>query len=130
VPNNHSKYRIILVLVSDGALVNCQRYHRSPGVEPTNSVAGETIHLRVRGGEERLGCRRCRFSRHTRQQDLPVRGLQLRRLRHGQVSDLDHVNPVWQGCVEPVPDVSRIEALGERNLQVLGFAGGTCRSAA
>ena len=45
----------------------------------------------------------------------------------GQVSDLDHVNPVWQRGVQPDPHVLGDHAAGEGDLQVLSLAGRACR---
>ncbi len=47
-----------------------------------------------------------------------------------QVHDLDHVNPVRQGGVQPGPHVIRIADAGEGDLQVLGLAGRACRGPA
>jgi hypothetical protein len=56
VPNNHSKYCTPRLLVRGGTPVYFQRYHPGPSVEPADSVAGEALHLRMSGGEERLDC--------------------------------------------------------------------------
>jgi hypothetical protein len=130
VPNNHSKYRTSGVLTGRGALVDCQRHHGGPGVEPPDAAAGEAIHFRMRGREERLH-RRCGIRRFdARQYHLPNRGLQPGRRRGGQVKCLDHVYSFWQGCVQPGPDLVGVQARGQRDLQVLRLAGCAGRRAA
>jgi hypothetical protein len=127
VPNNHSKYRTSLLAFRRGTLVYLQRYHCGPGVEPADSVAGEAIHLRMRDGKERLDCPGSLRLSDSGQYDFPLRGLKLWRFRHGQITDLDHVNSVRQGCVEPSPHGVGIQPGGEGDLQKLGLAGSAGR---
>ncbi len=124
VPNNHSKYRTSCVLAVGSTLVNLQRYDPGPGVQPPDSAACAAIYLHMGGGKERLHCGRGILRLHTRQYHLPNRGLKLgRRRRDGQVNGLDHVNSIRQRCIEPHPDVLRVQARTERDLQVLSLAG-------
>jgi len=75
VPNNHSKYRTSGPLACGGALVGRQRYHRSPGIQPPDSAAGEAVYLHTLGGEKRLHRRSSVLRLHTWQFNLPDRGL-------------------------------------------------------
>jgi hypothetical protein len=130
VPNNHSKYRTSLALARIGTLIKLQRHDSGPGIQPPDPAAGAAIDLHVLGGQERL--HRCRGIRwlHARQYHLPNRGLQRRRRGDGQVGGLDHVNSIRQRCVEPRPDIGRVQARSERDLQVLGLARRAGRRAA
>ena len=56
------------------------------------------------GGEKRLYCPGRVLRRDSWQHDLPIRGLEPQRGRCGQIGDLDHVNSVGQGCVQPSGD--------------------------
>jgi hypothetical protein len=76
------------------------------------------------GGEKRLDCRGRVIRRDPWQHDLPFRGLQPRRRCGGQVGDLDHINPIRQGRIQPIPDSGRIKLCRERDLEELGLAGG------
>ena len=126
VPNNHSKYRTSLVCTGVGTLIDFQRYHSGPGVQPPDSAASAAIYLRVRTGQKGLYRRVGILRPYTRQYHLPNRGLQPWRRRRGdQVSGLDHVNSLRQRRVEPHPELVRVEARGERDLQILSLA---CRS--
>ena len=81
----------------------------------------------MRGGEKRLNCRWPPRGRDPWQHDFPVRGLKPRRVRLGQISDLDHVNPVRQGRVQPGLHCKRVERRGKRDLEELGLASGAGR---
>lgn len=76
------------------------------------------------GGEKRLDCRGRVIRRDPWQHDFPFRGLELRRRCGGQVGDLDHIDPVWQGRVQPIPHDSRIKLCREGDLKKFGLAGG------
>src|SRR5262249_12418797 len=61
--------------------------------------------------------------RHAGQDHLPEGRLQRKRTQRGRgLHHLDHVNPVWQGRVEPFPDLGYGTGSRKRELQVLGLA--------
>ena len=130
VPNNHSKYRTSSVLARGGTLVNRQRHHPGPGIQPPDSAAGATLYLHFRGGEERPHRYISVLRLHAWQFHLPNRGLQPRRRSDGQVSGLDHVNSIRQGGVQRDPDLVWVAVSREPDLQVLGFARRSSRRAA
>src|SRR5262249_44001716 len=51
-------------------------------------------------------------------------GLEPGRRCGGQVGDLNHIDPVWQSRVQPIPDVGRIKLCCEGDLKELGLTGG------
>jgi hypothetical protein len=62
----------------------------------------------MRGGEKRLDCCGRLIWRDPWQYDLPFRGLKPWRRCGSQVCDLDHIDPVWQGRVQAIPDSGRV----------------------
>ena len=79
----------------------------------------------MRGGQKRLDCPGRVIRRDSWQHDLPFRGLKPRRGRSGQIGDLDHVNSLWQGCVQPAGDHSGVNFRGEGDLEELSLTRGT-----
>jgi hypothetical protein len=83
VPNNHSKYRTLVLPGSFAAPVNFECQHGGPGIEPSHSVIGQTINLHLGGGQESVHGTGCLVRGDAWQFDLPVRDLEPRRWRCG-----------------------------------------------
>jgi hypothetical protein len=114
LPNNHSKYRTSGVPVLTGTPVKLQRDHGGTRIEPPDSLTGQAIHLRAWRGEEHAGRPGRLVGRDPRQDDLPHRRLKPQGVGPvAQLDDLDHVDPVRQGRIEPLPDVRRNAPPGE-----------------
>jgi len=122
MPNNHSKYGIPGGLRIGGTPVGLHRDHCGPGIHPPAALGGETLDFHAAAGEEGVDgvARVLRFD--PGKDNPPVRRLQpevgegCRTLDH-----VDHIYPVRQGRIEPVPYVGSGARLGEADLQILGF---------
>jgi len=120
--NNHSKYGIPSGLRIGGALVDLHRDNRGSGIHPPASLGGETLDFQAAAGKESVhGAARVLRS-DPGEDGLPVRHLQLevgegcRTLDH-----VDHIYPVRQGRIKPVPYVRSGARLGEADFQILGL---------
>jgi hypothetical protein len=102
VPNNHSKYRTLVLPSSFSAPVNFECQNAGSRIEPSYSVTRQTFNLHLGGGQESLRGPGCLIHGDARQFDLPLRGLEPGRWRLGKVGNFDHINPIWQGCVKSV----------------------------
>ena len=123
MPNNHSKYRIPGIAARGGAPVGLHRDHRSAGVQAASALAGEALDLQGIAGEKLVHGPGGGVRPHAGKDHLPEGRLQRKRSQRGRgLHHLDHVNPVWQGRVEPFPYLGSGAGSGERKLQVLGLA--------
>jgi len=120
--NNHSKYGIPSGLHIGSALVDLHRDNRGSGIHPPASLGGETLDFQAAAGKESVhGAARVLRS-DPGEDGLPVRHLQLevgegcRTLDH-----VDHIYPVRQGRIKPVPYVRSGARLGEADFQILGL---------
>src|SRR5215471_13939272 len=106
MPNNHSKFGIPRGLRIGGTPVGFHRDHCGPGIHPPAAFGGETLDFHAAAGEEGVDgvARVLRFD--PGKDNPPVRRLQpevgegCRTLDH-----VDHIYPVRQGRIEPVPYV-------------------------
>jgi hypothetical protein len=114
MPNNHSKYRIPGGLRINGAPVGLHRDHCCPGVHPPAPLGGEALDFHAAAGEESFDGVARVLRPDPGEDGLPVRRLQpevgkvCRTLDH-----IDHIYPVRQGRIEPVPYVGSGTRLGE-----------------
>ena len=120
MPNNHVKYHTPGVRLLRGTPVKLKHDHGGTGIEPPVSLIGEAFdHDAVRGQERRHGPGGLARG-DARQGYPPVRLLEPQGAwpawRVGQILNFDHVNPVRQGVVEPVPHVRCGTCDGERDL--------------
>jgi len=106
MPNNHSKYDIPSGLRFGSALVDLHRDNRGSGIHPPGSLGGEPLDFHAAAGEESADGAARVLRSDPGKDGLPVRQLQLevgegcRTLDH-----VDHIYPVRQGRIEPVPYV-------------------------
>jgi len=149
MPNNHSKYRIpgglragrrassgipgglragrqASLCIPDGLragrLVSLDGDHSRPGIHPPASLGGEPLDLHAAAGKKLCDGRGRGRRLDAGEDDLPVRRLQPEAGQRRRALDhVDHIYPVRQGRVEPVPYVGSGADLGEGNLQVLGL---------
>ncbi len=121
MPNNHSKYCIPGGLRA-GRPVSLDGDHSRPGVHPPAPFGGEPLDFQTAAGEELRDSRSRGRGLDAGKDDLPLRRLQPEiGQRRRALDHVDHIYPVRQGRVEPVPHVGSGAGLGERNLQVLGL---------
>ena len=111
--------------------VNLERDHGGAGVEPPGSLVGAALHHHALRVQERRDGPGCRARVDARQNHAPLRHLKPQTAFSAwpasQFQNLDHVNPVRQGHVEPVPHVRCGTHAGQRDLQVLSLARGARR---
>jgi hypothetical protein len=122
MPNNHSKYCIPGGLRVGGAPVSLHRDHCRPGIHPPASLGGEALDFQAVAGEEGVHGAASVLRLDPREHGLPVRCLQLEAGEGCRTLDhVDHIYPVRQGRIEPVPYLGSGARLGEADLQVLGL---------
>src|SRR5439155_207984 len=104
MPNNHSKYSIPSGLRISSALVDLHRDHGGPGIHPPASLGGETLDLQAMAGKESVDSAARVLRPNSGKDSLPARGLQLEVGEGRRALDhVDHIYPVRQGRIEPVP---------------------------
>jgi hypothetical protein len=122
MPNNHSKYCIPGGLRISGAPVSLHRDHCRPGIHPPASLGGETLDFQAATGQEGVHGAASILRLDPGEHCLPVRCLQLEADEGRRTLDhVDHIYPVRQGRIEPVPYLGSGTRLGEANFQVLGL---------
>ena len=122
MPNNHSKYGIPSGLRISSALVDLHRDHGGPGIHPPASLGGETLDLQAVAGKESADSAARVLRPNPGKDSLPARRLQLEVGEGRRALDhVDHIYPVRQGRIEPVPYVGSGARLGEADFQVLGL---------
>ena len=137
MPNNHSKFRIPRnTAVSgvprstavSGAPGSLHRDHRGAGVHAPGSLVGEALDFQ-RAAIEKASHRSGGLGRRNAGKDHPPLGrLQRKGAQRGRVlANLDHVNPVWQGRVEPFRHLGHGTGSRERKLQILSLTRGPGR---
>jgi hypothetical protein len=122
MPNNHSKYCIPGGLRVSGTPVGLHRDHCRPGIHPPASFGGEALDFQAAEGEEGVDGAASVLRLDSGEHCLPVRCLQLEAGEGCRTLDhVDHIYPVRQGRIEPVPYLGSGARLGEADLEVLGF---------
>ena len=123
MPNDHPKYRIPGIAAPHGAPVGSHRDNRGARVHAPSALVGEALDLEGVAGEKFANGPGGGVRRHAGKDHLPEGRLQRKRSQRGRgLYHLDHVNPVWQGRVEPFPYLGYGAGSCERQLQVLGLA--------
>lgn len=121
MPNNHSKYGIPSGLRIGSTLVGFHRDHCGPGVHPPASLGGETLDFQAAAGKEGADGTVRVLGLDPGEDSLPVRRLQLEVSEGWALDHVDHIYPVRQGRIEPVPYIGSGARLGEADVQVLGL---------
>ncbi len=122
MPNNHSKYCIPGGLRVSGAPVSLHRDHCRPGIHPPASLGGEALDFQAAASKEGVHGAASVLRLDPGEHCLPVRCLQLEAGEGCRTLDhVDHIYPVRQGRIEPVPYLGSGTRLGEAYLQVLGL---------
>jgi hypothetical protein len=153
MPNNHPKFGIPgIVAASDGrgciargslpragtaggaaicAPEGLHVEHSGARIHAPHPLVGEPLDFQAVAGEE-VGHGGGGLGRSNAGKDhLPLGRLQWECGQCGRVlGHLDHVNPVWQGRVQPFPDIGYGTGPREREFQVFGLARGSGRGRA